>query len=124
PKNWGKPLRPRPVKALHVLPRPLESVSLSVRERETGEHMSVTKGRLRAVHVRAVFDQSAGNGDRGATLTAPAASTCRLPLGRWIVCALILFPSASRADTVCVAPAMSTHATVGITRNFDEDERN
>ena len=105
-------------------------------------------GQPRAVCFRVVFDQHAGDADRRTTLGGLAKSRCKF-LGQnggkisflirleqactrlvarrmlcwWILSALVPFLTSSRAEAACVDLAMSAHATVSITRNFDEEER-
>jgi hypothetical protein len=110
--------------------------------------MGMPAGQPRVVCFQVVFNQHAGDADRRATLTSLAASRCKL-LGQnggkiafligweqacarlvarrmlcwWILSALVLFLASNRAEAACVDLAMSAHATVSITRNFDEEER-
>jgi hypothetical protein len=44
-------------------------------------------------------------------------------LRRWILSALALFLALAQAEAECVDPAMPAHATVGIARTFDREER-
>jgi hypothetical protein len=110
--------------------------------------MGMPAGQPRVVCFRIVFNQHAGDADRRATLTTLVTSSCKR-LGRnggkiaflieleqacarlvvrrrlcwWILSALALFLASSRAEAACVDLAVSAHATVSITRNFDEEER-
>lgn len=105
-------------------------------------------GQPRAARFRIVFNRHAGDVDRRATLTTLVMSSCKR-LGRnggktvfligleqacarlvarrilcwWILPALVLFLASFRAEAACVDLAMSAHATVSITKNFDEEER-
>jgi hypothetical protein len=111
--------------------------------------MGMLVGQPQAVGVRIVFDQSAGCEDQRATLNIVAAATCRFllrrighkiallvrlepartglaarpMLRRWILSALVLLLASIRAEAGCVDPAMPAHATVSITRMFDQEER-
>jgi hypothetical protein len=71
--------------------------------------MGMPAGRPRAVYFRIVFNRAAGNDNRRTRW--------------WILSALVLFLASSRAEAACVDLAMSAHATVSITKNFDEEER-
>jgi hypothetical protein len=66
-------------------------------------------GQPRAVYFRIVFNRAAGSDNRRTRW--------------WILAALVLFLASSRAEAGCVDFAMSAHATVSITKNFDEEER-
>jgi hypothetical protein len=96
--------------------------------------MGMPAGQPRRVCFQVVFNQHTGDGGRRITLTGLVTSRCKL-LGQnggkialrmlcWrILSALVLFLASSRAEAACVDLAMSAHATVSITRNFDEEER-
>jgi hypothetical protein len=52
--------------------------------------------------------------------TGPAA---RLIFRWWILSAVVLFLATSRAEAACVDPTTTAHATVSITRHFDQHEQ-
>jgi hypothetical protein len=104
-------------------------------------------GQPRAVGVRIVLDQFAGEGGQH-TLTILAVAICKglldripheialrtrlartgtglvahLMSRRWVLSALVLSLAASRAEAECVDPAMPAQSTVSIIRHFDEEE--
>ena len=114
-----------------------------------GAHVGMLAG-LRAVGVRIVFDQSAGEEDHGTTLSSLASATRMLPLGRtanrrsalltrleqacaWLAARLttrlmILVPmmviaQCARAEDACIDPSTLATTTVSITRYFTADEK-
>ena len=114
-----------------------------------GAHVGMLAG-LRAVGVRIVFDQSAGEEDHGTTLSSLVSATRMLPLGRtanrrsalltrleqacaWLAARLttrlmILVPmmviaQCARAEDACIDPSTLATTTVSITRYFTADEK-
>ncbi len=114
-----------------------------------GAHVGMLAG-LRAVGVRIVFDQSAGEEDHGATLTSLASATRMLPLGRtanrrsalltrleqasaglaarlttrlMILVPMMVIAQCARAEDACIDPSTLTTTTVSITRYFTADEK-
>ena len=114
-----------------------------------GAHVGMLAG-LRAVGVRIVFDQSAGEEDHGTTLSSLVSATRMLPLGRtanrrsalltrleqacaWLAARLttrlmVLVPmmviaQCARAEDACIDPSTLATTTVSITRYFTADEK-
>jgi hypothetical protein len=107
------------------------------------------EGQPRVGCVGIAFDRPAGDEDQRTTLTTLALSVCKPLLGRigrkiavltrliqthtglvarvmlrrWIWSVLVPLLASGRAEAECVDPAMPAHATVSITRSFDQEER-
>jgi hypothetical protein len=113
-----------------------------------GARMGMLAG-LRAVGVRIVFDQSAGEEDHGTTLSSLASATCMLMPGRitgfrsallarpeqacarpvahlttgpMILVFMMVIAQCARAEDACVDPSTLAATTVSITRYFTADE--
>jgi len=114
-----------------------------------GAHVGMLAG-LRAVGVRIVFDQSAGEEDHGTTLSSLASATRMLPLGRtanrrsalltrleqacaglaarlttrlMILVPMMVIAQCARAEDACIDPSTLATTTVSITRYFTADEK-
>jgi hypothetical protein len=114
-----------------------------------GAHMGMLGG-LRAVGMRIVFDQSAGEEDYGTTLSSLASATCMLLLGRTTsrrsalltrpeqACAgpiahlttgpmifvfMMVVAQCAGAEDACIDPSTLAATTVSITRYFTADEK-
>ena len=107
-------------------------------------------GGLRAVGIRIVFDQSAGEEDYGTTLSSLASATCmlllgqttsrrsalltrpeqacaelvaRLTAGSMILAFMMVIAQCARAEDACIDPSTLAATTVSITRYFTADEK-
>jgi hypothetical protein len=105
---------------------------------------------LRAVGIRIIFDQSAGEEDHGTTLSSLASATCMLLLGRitgrrsalltrpeqacaglvarlttgpMILVFMMVMAQCARAEDTCIDPSTLAATTVSITRYFTADEK-
>ena len=114
-----------------------------------GAHVGMLAG-LRAVGVRIVFDQSAGEEDHGTTLSSLASATRMLPLGRtanrrsallrrleqacaglaarlttrlMVLVPMMVIAQCARAEDACIDPSTLATTTVSITRYFTADEK-
>src|ERR1700730_1833866 len=114
-----------------------------------GAHVGMLVG-LRAVGVRIVFDQSAGEEDHGTTLSSVASATCmpllgritrrrsavltrleracaglvaRLTTGLMILVFMMVITPCARAEDACIDPSTLAATTVSITRYFTADEK-
>ena len=105
---------------------------------------------LRAVGIRIIFHQSAGEEDHGTTLSSLASATCMLLLGRitgrrsalltrpeqacaglvarlttgpMILVFMMVMAQCARAEDTCIDPSTLAATTVSITRYFTADEK-
>jgi hypothetical protein len=125
-QNSGEKLKTRPLPELSACPNRL---LMPPGPGKWGRHMGMLAG-LRAVGIRILFDQSAGEEGYGTTLgshTRPepacAGLLARLSTGPMILVFLMVIAQCARAEDTCIDPSTLAATTVSITRYFTADEK-